>query len=148
MLQDLKEREKGLLNSHNSRFIEYGKACKEILNLCSSFAGPRLSEQMLIADMAEKYANKEKELFDLTKNENHRLHIKVASEYYLKELVPFDRLYNQLAQETRVLTFEEAKLILAKDPELFVKVKTKTLVDVLKLIEVNLQEDAQLSTNS
>jgi hypothetical protein len=139
-LQELKEREIGLLNSHNSRYIEYGKACKEILDMCNSYSKFRLSEQVLISDMAEKYAQKEKKLYDLTNNEKYRLHIKLASEYYLKNFISFDELYNILSQEERILTFEEAKNIILQSPEVFIKVKTNTLLEVLKKIELDLKE--------
>jgi hypothetical protein len=134
--RELKEREVGLLNSHNSRFKEYGIACRDILRMCLSNALPRLSENVLITEMAEQYAAQEKHYYNLTKNEKHRLHIKIASEYYFKEFLAFDELHKILDQEDRILTFEEARMILAKDQETFNRIQPRTLIDVLEFIKL------------
>jgi hypothetical protein len=134
--RELKERELGLLNSHNSRFIEYGIACKDILQKCKNYAGPRLSENILITEMAEKYANQEKTYYDLTKNEKHRLHIKIASEYYFKEYLTFNELHKILETEDRVLSFNEAKNILIKNQSIYNRIQPKILIDVLEFIQL------------
>jgi hypothetical protein len=138
-LQELKEREVGFLNSHNSRYIEYGKACKDILNKCKNYAGSKLSENILITEMAEEYANQEKKYYALTKNEVHRLHIKLASEYYFKDFLTFNEIYKLLEKEERILSFEEAKNILIKDQEKFNRIQPKILKNVLEFIELNVK---------
>jgi hypothetical protein len=138
--RELKEREIGLLNSHNSRFIEYGIACRDILRMCLSYAKPTLSENILITEMAEKYANQEKVYYELTKNEKHRLHIKIASEYYFKEFLTFNELYKILEKEERILSFEEAKDILIKDQPIYNRIQPKILTDVLEFIKLTKRE--------
>ena len=138
MLKDLKEREVGFLGSYQSRYMEYGRACRDILQMCKEYAGPKVSEPILIAEMAEKYALQEKNMYKLTKNEKHRIHIKIASEYYLKDFATFNELLKSLSKYNRILNFEESKILLKENaPALYYKTKTSTLQEVLKFIEIN-----------
>lgn len=134
-LKELKAREIGLLNSHKEKLIEYGKAFIEIRKMCKNYSGKILSENMLISDIAQEYIKKEKELFNLTKNNNHLIHIKAASELYQKNTVIFDKIF-LLLNKYHTLDWELAKNIV-KQTSYYDKIKPSTLQDVLNFIEMN-----------
>ena len=138
-LQELKQREISLLNTGRNRYIEYGKALAEIRQLAENFAGPKLSEDVLVSSVAELYIEKEKKLYDLTKNEDHLLRIKAASELYKKSFMSFDKLYDYLSKYKRTMQFEEAKDIL-RDTPFYKDIDPKTLIDVLQFIELHEKE--------
>ena len=127
-LNELKTRERGLLISNRSSLEEYGKAYAELRSLCEEYAGPKLSEDMLISDMAEKYISKEKRLFEITGNEKHRKHIKIASELLKRETASHAEVSKIIAN--RKVNFEEARNILRKT-RIYKKVKPNTLREVL-----------------
>jgi len=133
-LEQLKHREIGLLNTHKTRFEEYGKAYQKIREMCEVYAGPRVSEEMLISDMAYKYVEEEKRLFDLTKNEKYKLHIKAASELFRKECVSFKDILKVLEKYNRIINYEEARNIL-RNESFYAKINPDTLIDVLHFIE-------------
>jgi hypothetical protein len=135
-IKELKHREKELLNSHTSNFIEYGKALKEIISIAESNARPKLSEEVLLNDSARRYVEQEKHLYDLTKDNNHRLHIKAASELFKKEFASVDDIYKYIYSPIKAYTFEEAKRIL-KELDIYNKIKPETLVEALNIIELN-----------
>jgi plasmid replication initiation protein len=135
-LKELKYREKELLNSHVSNFIEYGKALKEIIKIAESDSSPKLSEEVFLNDCARKYVEKEKRLFDLTQNNKHKLHIKAASELFRKEFASFDDIYKYIYNPVKIYTFEEAKKILKK-LDLYNKIKPQTLVEALEFAKLN-----------
>jgi hypothetical protein len=135
-IKELKVREKQLLNSHTSNFIEYGRAIQEIIKIAESNAQPKLSEEVLLNDCARKYVEKEKHLFDLTKNNKHKLHIKAASELFKKEFASFDDIYKYIYNPTKIYSFEEAKKVLQK-LDLYNKIKPQTLVEALEFAKLN-----------
>ena len=137
-IRELKNREKELLNSGSSHFIEYGKALKEIIKIAETDSSPKLSEEIFLNDCARKYVEKEKHLFDLTKNNKHRLHIKAASELFKKEFASFDDIYKYIYNPIKIYTFEEAKNVLKK-LDLYHKIKPQTLVEALEFVRLNKQ---------
>jgi hypothetical protein len=131
-LQQLKTQEKGLLDTHQSHFIEYGRAYRDIHEMCNDWGGHKLSEEVLISDMAYKYVEHEKRLFDLTKKEEHKLHIKAASELYKKNYVTYNKIHELLIKFNRLLEFSEAKDYLSKNyPAIYVNTMPETLERVL-----------------
>jgi hypothetical protein len=135
-IKELRQRERDLLNTHSSLFIEYGKAIKEILTIAESDASQKLSEEVLLNDSARKYVENEKHLFDLTRDNRHRLHIKAASELFKKEFASIDDIYQYIYNPIKAYTFEEAKKVL-KDLDIYNKIKPQTLVEALELVELN-----------
>ena len=133
-LLELKQREIGLLNSNKNRFEEYGRACADIREMCENFAGNKLSDDILISDMSKKFIEKEQKLFNLTKNEKHLIRIKLATEFILKEYMPYNELYNYFNKINRIITFEEAHSIL-EDHILYKKIKPDILETVLNNIK-------------
>jgi hypothetical protein len=135
-IKELKIRERELLNSHVSNFIEYGRALKEIIKIAESNAQPKLSEEVLLNDCARKYVEHEKHLFDLTKNKKHQLHIKAASELFKKEFASFDDIYKYIYSPVKIYSFEEAKKVLQR-LDLYNKIKPQTLVEALEYAKFN-----------
>jgi hypothetical protein len=135
-IKELKHREREFLNSHSANFIEYGKALKEIIQIAESNAKPKLSEEILLNDSARKYVEKEKHLYDITKNNNHRLHIKAASELFKQEFASVDDIYQYIYSPNKAYTFEEAKKILI-ELNIYNKIKPETLVEALEIVELN-----------
>jgi hypothetical protein len=129
-IKELKHREKELLNSHVSNYIEYGRALKEILSLAEKNAQPKLSEEVFLNDCARKYVENEKHLYDVTKDYRHRLHIKAASELFKKEFASFDDIYKYIYNPERIYTFEEAKRVL-QQLDIYHKIRPQTLVEAL-----------------
>jgi len=142
-LKDLKLREASLLNSHRNNFEEYGKALKDIIKMCEQYGGPRLSETMLISDMAYKFIEREQSIFELTKNENCKLRIKAASELCKYNYMPFEKLYEFLNNQPYTFTYEEACDFL-KQQTFYEKVHPEILLEVInKLKEENeVREDS------
>jgi hypothetical protein len=138
-IKELKYREKELLNSHVSNYIEYGRALKDIIDLAENNPKPKLSEEVLLNDCARKYVENEKHLYDLTKNSKHRLHIKAASELFKKEFASFDDIYQYIYSPDRMYSFEEAKKILQK-LDLYNKIKPQTLVEALEFAKLNRED--------
>jgi len=139
-LQELKIRELGLLNTHRDRYVEYGVAYTDIRKICENFSGPKLSDGILISEIAQQYALKEKKLYDLTKDKKHLMHIKAASELFKKEFVSFNVLFDFFSKQKRNIKFEEAKHLLSQT-SFYDRVNPQTLVDVLQFIEMNAKEE-------
>jgi hypothetical protein len=135
-IKNLKVREKQLLNSHTSNFIEYGKALKEIIKIAENNTAPKLSEEMLLNDSARKYVEEQKKLYDLTKNNKHKLRIKAASELFKKEFASIDDIYPYIYNPITMYTFEESRKILKK-LNIYGKIKPQTLVEALELVKLN-----------
>jgi len=135
-IQELKYREKELLNSHSANFIEYGRALKEIIKIAENCSSPKLSEEILLNESARKYVEEQKRLFDLTKNNKHKLHIKAASELFVKEFASIDDIYKYIYNPIKSYTFEEARKVL-KELDIYNKIKPQTLVEALELAELN-----------
>jgi len=132
-LKELKHREVNFLNSHKDRFEEYGRAYRDILKMCEEYAGPKLSEEILISDMANEYAEIENKRYLLTKNEKHLMHIKIANELSLSDQVSFNEVYKFLNRFSYNMDFNKAKEILLHT-KVYKKVNPKTLIDVLNKI--------------
>lgn len=133
-IQDLKYRERELLNSHQTHFIEYGKALKGIIKIAENSSRKKLSDEIFLNECARKYVEEEKKLYDLTKDNKHRLHIKAASELFKKEFATIDDIYTYIYNPAKIYTFEEAKNILQK-LEIYNKIKPQTLVEALEIAE-------------
>jgi hypothetical protein len=129
-LDSLRIREVGLLESHQRRFMDYGRACKDLLDMCKLFAGPQLSEKVLISDMAERYMAIEQKNYDLTRNEAHLCHIKIAQEYHMKRFMPKYELKN-LLRPLEEFDFEKAKMFLIDKPAIYETISPRILIEVL-----------------
>jgi hypothetical protein len=138
-LPELKERGLELLRTCRDRLEEYGRAFNEIWKMCNNYAGPKLSDSILISDIAYSYVEKERSLYNLTKNEKHLMHIKAANELYITERISFDDIHKVLDKYKRKIDFDEAKEIL-KQEDFYNSIHPDTLNDVLHFIELNLEE--------
>jgi hypothetical protein len=137
-LVELKERGLGLLRLCRDRCEEYGKAYIEILKMCDNYAGPKLSDQILISDIAHKYAAKQESNYILTKQDIYLQRIKAASELYISERVSFDDVHKILYPYKRKMEFEEAKEIL-RETHFYNNIGPDTLIEVLHFIELHLE---------
>jgi len=135
-IKELKYRQKELLNSHSANFIEYGRALKEIIKIAEDCSTPKLSEEILLNESARKYVEKQKKLYDLTKDNKHKLHIKAASELFTKEFASIDDIYKYIYNPVKSYTFEEARKIL-RESDIWNKIKPQTLVEALELADLN-----------
>lgn len=135
MLEQLKHRECELLNSYQSHFIEYGRALKVLISKMEAFAGDRLSEEVLLSDCARDYIREETKKYIATKREEHQLHIKLASEYLLKEFLLEEEIVNLLKEKLTKFTFTEAKNILCNLPE-YSKIRPEDLKKVLIKLKI------------
>ena len=133
-------READLLSTHQTDFIEYGIALKEIRELCDACSLPRLSEEVLVNDIARKYAEKEKRYYDLTGKDKYLKHIKAASELFKKNFVSFNEVFDIVYNKNRQYTFDEARSLL-KEKEIYKKIKPQTLIEVLEFIKLKFEEE-------
>lgn len=135
LIDQLKHKECELLNSYQSNFIEYGRALKELISRMENFAGERLSDEVLLNDCARNYIKEETKKYIATKREEHRLHIKIASEYLIKDFLTEKEIYNLLDKKLTKFTFLEAKNILCNLSE-YIKIRPEHLMNVLTKLEI------------
>jgi len=134
-LKELRHREVCFLNLGKSQYKEYGIALKEIIEMCENYSGPKLSEDFLISNMAYKYADNQKQMHDLTKNENHLFRMKAAAELYKKEQVDPEQIHEILNKNKKQYKFHEANELLKKEP-FYKNINPQTVIDVLQRIKV------------
>lgn len=131
-LKDLRRLEEAYFTSEKANLREYAKAYKEIYTKCKKYAGPWLSDDILISDMALKYI--EEQSYDMqliSDNEDIRWRIKGASKLIVKNYASksdVENLIKKLSPLPR--SFEEARIMLEKS-YLYNKIKPETLSAVL-----------------
>ena len=131
-LKDLRRLEEAYFTSEKANLREYAKAYKEIYTKCKKYAGPWLSDDILISDMALKYIEEQNHDMQLiSDNEDIRWRIKGASKLIVKNYASksdVENLIKKLSPLPR--SFEEARIMLEKS-YLYNKIKPETLSAVL-----------------
>ncbi|MBR6610657.1 MAG: hypothetical protein IKK93_00225 [Campylobacter sp.] len=131
-LKDLRQLEEAYFTSEKANLREYAKAYKEIYTKCKKYAGPWLSDDILISDMALKYIEEQSHDMQLiSDNEDIRWRIKGASKLIVKNYASksdVENLIKKLSPLPR--SFEEARIMLEKS-YLYNKIKPETLSAVL-----------------
>ena len=131
-LKDLRRLEEAYFTSEKANLREYAKAYKEIYTKCKKYAGPWLSDDILISDMALKYIEEQSHDMQLiSDNDGIRWRIKGASKLIVKNYASksdVENLIKKLSPLPR--SFEEARIMLEKS-YLYSKIKPETLSAVL-----------------
>jgi len=145
-IQSLKNREIAFLSSNKSRFREYGIAYKDILKMCLKYADDKVSEDVLISDMATEYIKKEKFRYDFTKNEKHQMHIKAALELIKKDFYPEEKLFKELDDFNLEFDFKGAKNFL-RNRKYYKRIRPKTLKNVVSRIKEKFDKEYENTEN-
>jgi hypothetical protein len=132
-LKELKQKEVIFLNMNKDQFREYGIAYRDIIKMCNDYAGPKLSEDALISNIAYNYVEKQKKIYDLNKQEKILLRIKIASELFTEEFIPPNVIHEVLTRHKRDFSFYEAKRLLKRE-NFYKQINPQTVIEVLQNI--------------